>query len=162
MHYLLTLHHASTFIPTQNTHMHLFFHHCTTNSPTCISNHSHPFNHSPSYHSHALPSILSLYVPSTTPINTLAFIHSWTSHFIHNTPQTLPFLLFAVSSLVIQTPFFHFPINPNTTPQTIHTIKLSLDLVLQQRGREECLNVHTIQVWVVGMFRCFFDFKVSF
>ena len=73
MHSLLTFHHTSTFIPTQNTHIHLFFHHYTTNSPTYISNHSHPFNHSPNYHSHTLPSILSLYIPSTTPINTLTF-----------------------------------------------------------------------------------------
>ena len=105
MHYLLTFHHASTFIPTQNTHMHLFFHHCTTNSPTCISNHSHPFNHSPSYHSHALPSILSLYVPSTTPINTLAFIHSFIISF--HTQHTTNTSIFSLA--VSFSPFpFHF------------------------------------------------------
>ena len=147
--------HVSPFVPTHHMHHHQTNTQCRGFPllPLCNSS----FHMCPSCFS-IIPPHKCLnkqpYVPSTTPINTLAFIHSLPIQF------TLPYT-FSVTNTKQQThsiavsptsfsAYFLFTLPSPTTPYSIpHTPKalnISLDLVTQRRGREECLNVHTIQV----------------
>ena len=143
---------TNTIIPSENTLSHASWQ--ISHAHTCIfsTNNTHCRAHSltiPFQHLHMQP---SCHVPPISPINTHSFILIGRS-FIHNRNWSLGAVPFTNSIHSIHT-LIHcrnvdhqtilVPCSPlqskhhpsiSTTPQTIHTIKLSLDLVLQRRGR---------------------------